>query len=268
MEKKNAKILVVDDEYEIVDALKHFLSRKGYDVIGVFSGREALKVLEKEEIELVLLDILLPDLRGTEVAKIIKDKYPSLKIFIISGYADENETLYCNSQLEGLFIKPVKMQDLYTKLSEVLDSKEKQAVLFKNTEGIKVRLFLLKAKLLFVEPCLEIYDFLRSHLKQFEAKGEVYRIEQAGNKETLIEKISSFNPDLLVVNTSFFEQTGLNSISKITKKELSVKQIIVYDLNDPSDRLNEKEIERNRLSKMIKLACLKNGLIEIKWIEI
>ncbi|MFH0790867.1 MAG: response regulator [Candidatus Omnitrophota bacterium] len=265
MEKKNARILVVDDESEIVDALKHFLSRKGYEVIGVFSGREALKILEREKIGLILLDIMLPDLKGTEVARIIKDKYPFLKIFIISGCADEDEKLYCNREFAGFFTKPVEMRDLYIKLSEALDSKEKQAVRSKNTNAVKVRLFLIRAKLLFVEPCLGIYNSLSSHLKQLDTKGEVYAIEQAVNKETLLEKISSFNPELLVVNTSFFEQTGLNSISKITKKELPV---IVYDINETPDNLNSNEMESNRLAQMIKLACLKNGFIEIKWVEI
>lgn len=265
MEKKNAKILVVDDESEIVDALKHFLSRKGYEVIGVFNGREALKILAEETIELILLDIMLPDLRGTEVARIIKDKYPSLKIFIISGCADEDEKLYCNRQFEGFFTKPVEMRDLYIKLSETLDSKEKQAVCSKDTNTVKVRLFLIRAKLLFVEPSLGIYNSLSSHLKQLDTKGEVYAIEQAINKETLIEKISSFNPELLVVNTSFFEQTGLDSISKITKKELPV---IVYDINKTPNNSNINELELSRLAKMIKLSCLKNGFIEIKWVEI
>ncbi|MCR5546529.1 MAG: response regulator, partial [Lachnospiraceae bacterium] len=54
------KILVCDDEKDIVNALKIYLTGEGYEVVEAFNGKEALEVLKKVEIHLVLMDIMMP----------------------------------------------------------------------------------------------------------------------------------------------------------------------------------------------------------------
>ncbi|MBM3246452.1 MAG: response regulator [Candidatus Omnitrophica bacterium] len=117
--KKN-KILIVDDESDIVDVLKQFLCHKGYDVSGASSGEEALDILDEKRTDLVLLDIKMPGIQGTEVAKIVKEKYPHIKIIVVTGYAEEAESLSRDNLLAGLFVKPIQLQELYEKILEVL----------------------------------------------------------------------------------------------------------------------------------------------------
>ncbi|UCC95691.1 MAG: response regulator, partial [Candidatus Omnitrophota bacterium] len=118
MEEKKAKILVVDDEPEMVAILKHFLQLKGYEAIGALSGEEALRILEREGVDLVLLDIMMPGIKGTEIAKTIREKYPASKIIVVSGYSNEIEKLSKDSPLEGAFVKPINVGELYDKLIE------------------------------------------------------------------------------------------------------------------------------------------------------
>lgn len=265
MEDKKRKILVVDDEQEIVNMLKEFLSLKGYTVKSALSGEEALSILEKEQTDLILLDIMMPGLKGTEVAKIIKDKYPSIKLIILTGFPRETEALSKDNLLEGIFVKPVRLIELYNKLSELLTPAE-DSVLDKTTKvGIRARVMLIKAKLLFIEPSLEVYNFLSKYFLELSNQGENYELDVASNEENIIEKASSFKPDLLLINASLFKDYNTKILPKVSEKNFSPKEIIIYNKEDVS-KLQKTELDK--VVKSVETACLKNGLLEIKWIEI
>jgi len=68
------KILVVDDEKKIVEVVKSYLEHSGYEVYEAFTGKEALYVFEKVPLSLIVLDLMLPDLSGEEICKIIRKK--------------------------------------------------------------------------------------------------------------------------------------------------------------------------------------------------
>jgi CheY-like chemotaxis protein len=265
MVNKKAKILVVDDEPEIVDTLKHFLSVKGYEVMGSFNGKEALNILEKEKMDLILLDVMMPGIKGTDVAKIIKEKYPSVKIIIVTGYPQEGENLSKDRQLDSVFIKPVRIEELYNKLSELLNPKDGAESNLELTQGIKARVLLIKAKLLFAESDLDIFNFLSNHFKDLSNKGESYETDVVTDEEKVMEKINSFNPGLLAVNVSFFKQANTDLLSKITGADISYKEIIIYNIKCLKD-INTTELDR--LTKAVETSSLKNGFIEVKWVEL
>ena len=66
------RILVCDDEKDIVSALKIYLMADGYQVFEAYNGREALEILKNEDIHLVLMDIMMPVMNGYEAAKTIR----------------------------------------------------------------------------------------------------------------------------------------------------------------------------------------------------
>ena len=63
----NPKILIVDDEPQICDSLNILLSRQGYDITTVQSGKKALEILKDNQFDLLLLDMVIPDLSGFEI---------------------------------------------------------------------------------------------------------------------------------------------------------------------------------------------------------
>lgn len=69
------KILVVDDEAEIADLVELYLKTEGYEVYKFYNAVEALKCIEKEELDLAVLDVMLPDINGLEICKKIREKY-------------------------------------------------------------------------------------------------------------------------------------------------------------------------------------------------
>ncbi|HDM78971.1 MAG TPA: response regulator, partial [Deltaproteobacteria bacterium] len=81
-------ILVVDDEERITRSLAGILSDEGYRVQVASSGVEALKKVDDDLPDLVLLDIWMPGLDGMEVLQKLKEKYPNLQVIIISGHGN------------------------------------------------------------------------------------------------------------------------------------------------------------------------------------
>lgn len=83
------RILVVDDEQAIGDALKNFLGRKGYQVTTVLNGKDALEKVKEEKPHMVLLDIMMPGLSGIETLKQIREFDKEVGIVMITAINDD-----------------------------------------------------------------------------------------------------------------------------------------------------------------------------------
>ena len=85
MEKKKA--LVIDDEQVVLDSVSKILTAENYEVDVSLSGREAVDWALKRQYDIVLTDILMPDIGGMKVLRHIKRDKPSLPVVMITGYA-------------------------------------------------------------------------------------------------------------------------------------------------------------------------------------
>lgn len=68
------KILIVDDEENIVSVMESYLLKNNYDVIKSYNGKDALNIFNKNKIDLIILDLMLPDLTGEEICSKIREK--------------------------------------------------------------------------------------------------------------------------------------------------------------------------------------------------
>jgi DNA-binding response OmpR family regulator len=82
------KLLVIDDDPDTVDMLCQYFVAAGYDVITAHHGGDGLMLAEHEQPDVVLLDIRMPGLSGTEVLQQIRLRWPGLPVIIISGLGD------------------------------------------------------------------------------------------------------------------------------------------------------------------------------------
>ena len=80
------KILIIDDEKSILDLLKVVFKKEGYQVATALSASRALELIEKNDFDLVLSDIKLPEMNGMEILKFIKDKKPDLPVVMMTAY--------------------------------------------------------------------------------------------------------------------------------------------------------------------------------------
>ncbi len=85
-------VLVCDDEKEIVDAIDIYLSREGINVLKAHNGKEALEILEKEDVQLLLIDIMMPEMDGIETTKKIRES-SSLPVILLSAKSEEKDKI-------------------------------------------------------------------------------------------------------------------------------------------------------------------------------
>lgn len=124
MPHKKAVILCVDDEQIPLTLRKSVLEKLGYSVLTANSGTEALEQLQRQHVDLVLTDMLMPGLSGAELAREIKQRLPQLPIILFSGVneipEDANYADVFLSKVEG----PLRMS---ATISEVLSQARKPA---------------------------------------------------------------------------------------------------------------------------------------------
>ena len=85
--RPNALVLVVDDEQDIRDACERILSRVGYQVQKASRGDEALDILNKESVDIMLLDLKMPGMDGLEVLERVRKQNTDIQVIVITGYA-------------------------------------------------------------------------------------------------------------------------------------------------------------------------------------
>ncbi len=85
------KILVVDDEKPLSEALRLKLTHSGFEVKTAGNGEEALKLLEKEDFDLVLMDLVMPQMDGFQVLEKLAEKKPKAKVIVTSNLSQEED---------------------------------------------------------------------------------------------------------------------------------------------------------------------------------
>ena len=120
--EKTYKLLVIDDDEETLAALCDFLRKKNYDVVSASNGQDGLNLLEKEEggFDLVITDIVMPDLSGVWVIATVKKKYPNISAIAITGWGEQPETLATEAQADIVLRKPFKLVDLENTITDLI----------------------------------------------------------------------------------------------------------------------------------------------------
>ncbi len=117
-------VLFVDDETMIVEVARDLLERLGYKTLVAGSGREAVAVYgaNRERIDVVILDMIMPDMGGGETYNRIKEMNPVAKVLLSSGYSiNGTASEIMNRGCNGFIQKPFKIRELSKKLREILD---------------------------------------------------------------------------------------------------------------------------------------------------
>lgn len=88
-----SRILVCDDDREIVEAITIYLKREGYEVENAYDGAEAIEILEKDKIDLLIIDMMMPKLSGVEAIFRIREKN-NLPIIILSAKSEDQDKIF------------------------------------------------------------------------------------------------------------------------------------------------------------------------------
>ena len=124
------KILVVDDEPDVEDLFRQKFRKEikngRLELLFAFSGKEALEILESNnppQVSSVFSDINMPGMSGLEMLGIIKNRFPQLRVSMISAYGDaDNYHKAMSYGAKGFFTKPVDFDSLRKEIGEILSS--------------------------------------------------------------------------------------------------------------------------------------------------
>ena len=115
------KILVVDDALEIREILDTFLTEEGYEVILASNGEEALEIAEKENPQVILMDVQMPGIGGIEACRKLKtqEKTGSIPIIMITAHEDRDAEAFVKGA-DDIVIKPLNMLDISFRVKSML----------------------------------------------------------------------------------------------------------------------------------------------------
>lgn len=121
------KILIVDDEQDIVESLKFVLETSGYDCVCAYDGEEGLKLAKELSPDLIILDVMMPKINGYKISRLLKydSKYKNIPILMITARSQEEDKLIGEETGVNEYItKPFEITEVLAKVEQYLKNGE------------------------------------------------------------------------------------------------------------------------------------------------
>ncbi len=209
----SGKILVVDDEKDILRALEFILTREGYSVTAVTSGEEAIELLKKEEYDLVLTDLRMPGMDGMTVLEKTLQMRPSTAVIIMTAYATvESAVQAMRMGASDYIVKPFINEDVKLRIKRLLDHRKlrEENILLRQqlSQRIPGRLFLGNSN--------QIQQLLSLLEQVIPTKSNVLILGESGTGKGLIAELIHYNSPrkdkpFISINCSAIPETLLES---------------------------------------------------------
>ncbi|MBC8431275.1 MAG: response regulator [Desulfobacterales bacterium] len=124
---KTFKVLVVDDDRQILKVLYNYLTNENYDVVTASDGLEGMKLLETEKqgFDLVITDLVMPKISGSYLILEIRKRFPGTPVIAITGWEAYPDGFIIETQADKVFEKPFILPELNKSMQELLSLKKK-----------------------------------------------------------------------------------------------------------------------------------------------
>lgn len=159
-------ILIVDDEKEIVELIDFYMNNNGYNTFKAFNGKEALEIFEKEQVDIIILDIMMPQIDGKEVLRKVREK-SSVPIIFLSAKGEDID------KIDGLFLgaddylaKPFNPIELIARVKALL----RRSTIFNNKQEESESIVINENLKLDEKTCKVYRDNVELQLTSFEYK--------------------------------------------------------------------------------------------------
>ncbi|MGE5474316.1 MAG: response regulator transcription factor [Ignavibacteriales bacterium] len=128
MSTNKKKILVVDDEVKIVEVIKSYLEKNGYSIVEAYNGKDALTIFDRINPELIILDLMLPDISGEEICRTIRKK-SRVPIIMLTAKVEEEDILKgLDIGADDYVTKPFSPRQLVARVAALLRRTTEEAV--------------------------------------------------------------------------------------------------------------------------------------------
>ena len=126
MSDKKFSILLVEDEENLQEALKLNLEMEGYEITSAYDGAEALRAVQKEYFNLIILDVMLPELDGIAVCETIRLNNPDIPILILSAKnSSADRVLGLKKGADDYLTKPFNLEELLLRVNKLIQKSER-----------------------------------------------------------------------------------------------------------------------------------------------
>ncbi len=196
------KLLVVDDNEQFCQNVSDIMELKGYEVVAAYDGFKALELVERNDFDLMLMDIIMPVMDGTQTLKKVKEIAPNIPVIMITAYAGED--IIREALREGAFGVLKKPLD-FNKLSRLIRNAIPNGTLVMVVDDDE-------------NLCANMKDVLND-------KG--YRVSVAYNGNTAIEKAGENNFDIILVDLKMPALNGLETYLAIRDFRPNVVAIVI-----------------------------------------
>lgn len=294
---KEASVLIVDDTEPNVRLLAHVVKKEGYEVMAAFSGNDALSLIEKRKPDIILLDVMMPEMNGFEVCEYLKDQreYKDIPVIFLSALSETD------SKVQGFNVggvdyitKPFQREEVLARIDLHVKLRKLQAELSNKVEQLKQREESLQKLNQEKDELMRIvgHDFRNPvtgimGLAGF-LKDNIENVD-ANEQSDILGIIKGSGQKLLDLVNGLLNKDEEASISELILQDLDLKQTIldIIDLHRPTavnkgividkelqdlpmktvDKHKIEQILSNLLSNALKFT-LKGGTISVKLFEV
>ena len=240
MEKK--KILIVDDETAFVHNVKTYFDMHGYECFTANNGKEGLEQVRKNDPDLVLLDILMPNMDGYTMIREVKKQKNTIKCIVITGKSKLKD-LFELERVDRFMTKPFELSELKIAVDKMLSDHESES----KKKSTKSRILVIDDEEKLVAP---IKEFL-------ERQG--YEVAVCYSGEEGLETADSFKPDVVVTDIIMPGIDGYSMLKEMCKKDQNIR-IIVMSAREKISELIQMEGIEGFLQKPFELNALNQAI--------
>ena len=265
-------ILIVDDEQEVVSVLEDFFREEKFRVFVATSGISAKNHIESSTVDLVILDMRMPELDGPALLRIINQRRPATKVIILTGYGEQYKDEVKGLRFEAFVTKPFSATDLVQTAKNIIAGRpsrpDEHLALYNDPTILPV------ARLLFIELNELAFSGKRLYFSDIERCGGSYQLSVSIGLDHVLEKVQQTKPDIVLADISLLGKSD-DARSIIAGGEHKPKDMIAYGKTyagkrgalmvegqfDPLTAIFAKGI-MDKLGKVVRETCIRNGLYQ------
>ncbi len=223
------KLLVVDDEPRVSEVLSEFFMDRGYRVLKAASGDEAISNLERESVDLVVLDLHMPGLPGEEVLRHIKRSAPATKAVVVTGFPDREASVKAIG-CDAFFTKPLALEKLVRTVGALLTDKDSDE-LREIVLGERIREAVPGqpvAQLLIFEPVITLSRIMENFFGNASYCGGTYKVYLASDANQAAGILLAAHPDIVLMDLLGLDDHPSEAAKRLLECEFQPKDYIFY----------------------------------------
>jgi DNA-binding NtrC family response regulator len=124
-----AKLLIIEDNEEVLRSLQKYFTKKNYEVVTAANGLDGLKAFEADmhSFDLVITDLVMPNISGVAIISLVKKKSPRTPVIAVTGWGEHPEALATEAQADLVLEKPIELDRMNRFINELLEGKSRES---------------------------------------------------------------------------------------------------------------------------------------------